>query len=80
MGCKLNPTPPSVTNGERCREQGTVGPCASGVTKGEDYKWYDALTGGNLLQTNGASYNPLISTTNYYVTKYNKQLFVKVLL
>ncbi len=29
---------------------------ASGAGSGYDYKWYDAPTGGNLLQTNGYSY------------------------
>ncbi|MGD0755450.1 MAG: hypothetical protein ABR927_10365, partial [Bacteroidales bacterium] len=67
-----SPTPPSVTNGERCGT-GTVSLLASGAIAGEDYKWYDALTGGTLLQTNGSSFTtPSISaTTNYYVIKYN---------
>src|SRR5664280_1710028 len=70
------PTSPTVTNGERCGT-GTVGLQASGAGAGEDYKWYDALTGGTPLQTNGSSFTtPSISTTtNYYVTKYNTTSF-----
>ena len=66
------PTPPSGTNGERCGT-GTVTLQAGGAGGGENYKWYDALTGGNLLQTNGSTFaTPSISsTTSYYVTKYN---------
>ena len=59
-----SPTAPSVTNGERCGT-GTVVLVASGAGAGENYKWYDALTGGNLLQTNGGSYTtPSISSNN----------------
>ena len=67
------PTSPLVMNGERCGT-GTVTLQASGALAGEGYKWYDSLTGGTLLQTDGSSYTtPSISaTTNYYVTKYDK--------
>ena len=67
-----SPTAPSVTNGERCGT-GTVTLQASGAVAGENYKWYDALTNGTLVQTNGGSYTTasISSTTNYYVTKYN---------
>lgn len=46
---------------------------ASGAGMGVNYKWYDSLSNGTLLQTNGSSYTtPLISsTTTYYVTKYD---------
>jgi hypothetical protein len=46
---------------------------ASGAGVGEDYKWYDALTGGSLLQSSGSTYvTPVISSsTDYYVTIYN---------
>ena len=66
------PTSPTVTNGERCGT-GVVTLTAGGAGAGENYKWYDASTGGNLLQTNGSTFiTPSInSTTNYYVTKYN---------
>ncbi len=70
----VNPisSPPSGTNGERCGA-GTVSLQASGAGAGEDYKWYDALTGGSLLQTNGSTFiTPSIgSTTTYYATIYN---------
>src|SRR5665647_528991 len=67
-----SPTSPSVTNGSRCGT-GTVTLEASGADVGEGYKWYDALTGGSSLQTNGGSYTTtsITVTTNYYVTKYN---------
>ncbi|HRG58601.1 MAG TPA: GEVED domain-containing protein, partial [Bacteroidia bacterium] len=46
---------------------------ASGAGVGEDYKWYDALTGGTLLQSSGSAFNTpsISSTTNYYVSIYN---------
>jgi Ig-like domain CHU_C associated/FG-GAP-like repeat/Secretion system C-terminal sorting domain/IPT/TIG domain len=46
---------------------------ASGASLNENYKWYDSLIGGVLLQTNGSNYNtPMLSaTTTFYVTKYD---------
>ena len=68
--CTL-PTAPDVTGASRCNS-GSVTLTASGATGGEDYKWYDALTGGNLKQTGGNTYSPSVSTTTtFYVTKYN---------
>ena len=66
------PTAPSGTPGSRCGT-GSVALAATGAAAGEDYKWYDALSAGTLLQTGGSSYNTpsISSTTTYYVTKYN---------
>lgn len=49
---------------------------ASGAISGRDYKWYDAATAGNLLQTNGNSFTTpvLNSNTDYYVSVYNTTL------
>ncbi|MBL4656642.1 MAG: hypothetical protein JKX73_01485, partial [Flavobacteriales bacterium] len=67
-----SPTPPITTGAARCGT-GTLSLTASGASAGEDYKWYDAATGGTLLQTNGSSYTTpsIASTTTYYVTIYN---------
>ena len=64
------PTPPSVTNGARCGA-GSVTLQAGGAKAGEDYKWYDASTGGTLLQTNSSTFSTpsISSTTNFYVAK-----------
>lgn len=69
-------TAPTAAGGSICAVPGTVILTASGAAAGEDYKWYDALTGGTLLQTNGTSYTtpPISATTTYYVTKYNTTL------
>ena len=66
------PTNPTVINGVRCGT-GTVTLQSGGAGGAENYKWYDALAGGNLVQTNGSTFlTPSISsTTTYYVTKYN---------
>ena len=66
------PTAPTTTGASRCGA-GSVTLSASGAGAGENYKWYDALTIGTLLQTNGATYvTPSISvTTTYYVSIYN---------
>lgn len=46
---------------------------AFGAGQSEDYKWYDSLSGGTLLQTNSSTFiSPSISLTSaYYVTIYN---------
>lgn len=63
---------PTTTGASICFPGGVLTLNASGAGAGEDYKWYDVLTGGNLLQTNGASYSPSIATTtDFYVTLYN---------
>lgn len=63
---------PTIINGTGC-SGGTIPLFASGASSDQDYKWYDAPTGGNLLQTNGNTYSPSVSnTTDYYVSYYNK--------
>ncbi len=66
------PTAPSVTNGSICGA-GSVTLQASGAGGSEVYKWYDGLTGGNLLQTGASTFSTpsISSTTNFYVSKYN---------
>lgn len=66
------PTVPIATGASICGA-GTVTLTASGAGAGENYKWFNALTGGTILQTGGATYTtPSISaTTTYYVSKYN---------
>ena len=61
-----------MTGGSRCGT-GTVALGASGAGTGQDYKWYDAATGGNLLQTGGTTFTtPSIDvTTPYYVSIYD---------
>ncbi len=46
---------------------------ATDAIAGEDYKWYDASSGGTLLQSTGSSYTTTVisSTATYYVTIYN---------
>lgn len=64
---------PTVTNGSNCGA-GTVTLTAAGATGAMTYKWYDAATGGNILQnTTSATYTtPSISTTtDYYVSIVN---------
>ena len=66
------PNPPSTTGIIICNvTSGSVS--ASGKSGLEDYKWYDALTGGSLLQTNGNTYTtPILSTTTtYFASIYN---------
>lgn len=83
-GCESSPrisvsgtnlAPPVTTGAIACANQSMV-LTASGAGVGQDYKWYDALAGGNLLQTGGFSFTtPVISsTTTYYVTIYNTSL------
>jgi len=62
---------PTTTGAERCNP-GVVTLTAHGASPDQDYKWYDAPSGGTLLQTNGDTYSPNISaTTDYYVSFYN---------
>ncbi|MCX7987734.1 MAG: hypothetical protein N2662_12425, partial [Bacteroidales bacterium] len=62
---------PSTIGAERCGP-GVVTLKAQGASPEQDYKWYDAPTGGNLLQTGGDTYSPNISaTTDYWVSFYN---------
>jgi hypothetical protein len=71
---KVNTIPslPVGIDNSKCGN-GQVNISATGAGTGEDYKWYDAITGGLLKQTNGNLYQTpsLTSTTNFYVSKYN---------
>ncbi|MFN7654914.1 MAG: lipase family protein [Cyclobacteriaceae bacterium] len=67
------PAAPTVVAGSRCGP-GTVSLTANSATAGT-FKWYDAGTGGNLLQTSTAAQTTnsfptpaLSTTTTYYVT------------
>ncbi|WP_345258604.1 PKD domain-containing protein, partial [Flaviaesturariibacter amylovorans] len=65
----VNPTPdaPTATNSTQC---GFGIPTASVTGNGGTFKWYDAATGGNLLQNGGATYTTAISqTTTFYVSE-----------
>ncbi len=67
------PNPPVGTNSTQC---GPGVPTASVSTGGSNgtYRWYDALTGGTLLQTGGSTYTTSISGTgihNFYVSENN---------
>ncbi|MCB0396151.1 MAG: M4 family metallopeptidase [Flavobacteriales bacterium] len=53
---------PTVQDGQRCGA-GVVNLSASG--SGNTWNWYDAATGGNLVNT-GTSYSPNVSTTTSY--------------
>ncbi len=68
----VNPIPsaPTATGGSVCGT-GTVTLTASGATGSEDYKWYDAETGGTPIFA-GNPYEPSISvTTTFYVSIYD---------
>ena len=64
--------PPVTTGASRCGS-GTLTLYAAGATAYQDYKWYDAETGGTLLQTGGTSYTTpsLAVTTTYWVSIYD---------
>ncbi|MDP4267144.1 MAG: T9SS type A sorting domain-containing protein [Bacteroidota bacterium] len=68
----LPTAPTGIENTYVCPAQVIIS--ATGAANPENYNWYDALSGGNLLQTNS---NPdyttkyVSVTTNYYVAKYN---------
>ncbi|MCB0431158.1 MAG: S8 family serine peptidase [Flavobacteriales bacterium] len=56
-----------TTQGDVTCNAGTVNLSATGGGTGITYHWYDAASGGNLVNT-GTTYNPNISsTTTYYV-------------
>jgi PKD repeat protein len=58
---------PTVANVNRCGP-GSITITASGATGGQVYRWYDAPTGGTLLNT-GNPYSPTIAaTTPFYVS------------
>lgn len=63
---------PTAVNNFNCGP-GSVSISATGAGAGEDYIWYDAASGGNVLQTGGDTFHtPVINTTtNYWVSKYN---------
>jgi RHS repeat-associated protein len=63
-----SPIAPTPTNGSRCGT-GTVSLSAAAGATGGSVKWYNALTGGTLLQTANSYTTPSLSTTtNYYIT------------
>ena len=63
---------PVAGSAARCGA-GTLTISASGAGPGQNYKWYDAATGGALLQTNGSSFTtgPISATTTYFVSTYD---------
>lgn len=63
---------PAAGTAARCGS-GPVTLSASGAGPGQDYRWYDAATGGTLLQSIGSSFVtvPISSTTTYYVSIYD---------
>ena len=63
---------PSPVNSFNCGPSSVV-LSATGAGAGEDYKWYDAATGGNVVQAGGDTFHTpaLNATTNYFVSKYN---------
>jgi len=63
----------SVADGSRC-ESGPVDLIATASGSPTQFRWYNALTGGSLVQTSPTgnwTTPPISSTTNYYVTAYN---------
>src|SRR5690606_10092161 len=63
------PASPIATHSSQC---GTQVPTASVSTGGSNgtYYWYDAATGGNLLQTGGSVYAlPIATTTSFWVSE-----------
>ena len=62
----------TVTDGEVCGP-GTVNLSVTGTTGTISYRWYDAKSGGTLLNTNAGNWTtPLIgATTSYWVTAFN---------
>lgn len=65
----VNPT----TIGASGCTSGNIDLTATGASPDQNYKWYNAATGGTLLQTNGSTYTAVNvnSTTDYYVSFYN---------
>lgn len=62
------PTPPGATGGSECTSPAVVTLIATGTTDG-NYNWYDVVTGGAVLGTNGSFNTPSItSNTTYYVS------------
>lgn len=64
---------PTATGAGSCTIPSTLVLSASGASAGEVYKWYDALSGGNLLKTSidnsDNTYSATVSaTTSFYVT------------
>ena len=86
-GCSIQSAPVAITVNELpeaplgagSTQCGTAVPAAFVVSAFEDpnvstndFRWYDAATGGNLLQTGGSLYTGVISTTtNFYVSEFN---------
>lgn len=65
------PAAPSTNNASRCGD-GQLSLTASGASAGQEYRWYDALSGGNLLAaTASLTIANLTQTTDYYVAVYD---------
>lgn len=65
------PTAPTSTNVSRCGE-GAVTLTASGATGGQEYRWYDAASGGTLLSSlNSLPLANLTQTTDYFAAIYD---------
>ena len=63
------PSAPTITNANICSGTTAI-VTAGGITAGATVKWYDALTGGNLLFTGNPFTTPaLTSTTSYWVSQ-----------
>tara|TARA_R110002049_G_scaffold98960_2_gene240844 strand:+ start:4559 stop:6418 length:1860 start_codon:yes stop_codon:yes gene_type:complete len=58
--------PPPLSNGDLMLCENDPTPLSVNVTSGIIVNWYDAPTGGNLLQTNSLTYNPNGSSGTYY--------------
>ncbi len=67
----IGPAAPTAANNTRCGS-GTVTLTSNGAIGNQQYNWYDALTGGNLVFT-GSSYitSSLTVTTNFYASIYD---------
>ncbi|MBK9965893.1 MAG: hypothetical protein IPP07_13705 [Holophagales bacterium] len=69
------PIPPPVAGSAARCGAGSLTISASGAGPGQNYKWYDAATGGTLLQTDGSTFTtgPISATTTYYASIYATQ-------
>ncbi|MBK9965891.1 MAG: hypothetical protein IPP07_13695 [Holophagales bacterium] len=63
---------PVAGSAARCGA-GSLTITASGAGPGQDYRWYDAATGGTLLQSNGSTFTTgtISATTTYFASVYD---------